>query len=155
VDDQNCQNILDLSYNGIQIMLGIASEIEAELASVRTGANHYHRMQLSGSTGEDERGIGIVEENEQWSKGRRGTRTGSPASPPLQVHQGQGIHGLYLMGIFLACGLLMTLGWGGITTVLVSVVRAGCGSSVMCDNLSHMSHNPQQQMRGGCDDQYQ
>ncbi len=58
--------------------------------------------------------------------------------PPLQVHQGEGIHGLYLMGIFLACGLLMTLGWGGITTVLVLVVRAGCGSSVMCDNLSHM-----------------
>jgi hypothetical protein len=41
VDDRNCQNILDLSYNGIQILLGIALEIEAELASVRTGANHF------------------------------------------------------------------------------------------------------------------
>jgi hypothetical protein len=66
MDDQNSQNIIDLSYNGIQILLGIASEIEAEQASVKPGANHFHVMQPSGFTCKEERKI--VKEDEQWPK---------------------------------------------------------------------------------------
>jgi hypothetical protein len=42
-----------------------------------------------------------------------------------------GLHGLYLMGIFLACGFLPTLRWGGITSILVSLLRTKLGSHLI------------------------
>jgi hypothetical protein len=39
-----------------------------------------------------------------------------------------GLHGLYIMAIFLACGFLISLGWGGITVILMSVARVGFNS---------------------------
>jgi hypothetical protein len=35
-----------------------------------------------------------------------------------------------LMAIFLACGILLTFGWGGITAILVVVARAGFGKQL-------------------------
>ncbi len=44
------------------------------------------------------------------------------------MYDGQGMPGLQVIGIFLSYSLLMTLGWGGVTAALVSMVKAGCGA---------------------------
>jgi hypothetical protein len=43
-----------------------------------------------------------------------------PPGPP-----GVGIHGLYVMAIFLACRPLATLGWGSVTAMIMMVARIG------------------------------
>jgi hypothetical protein len=49
----------------------------------------------------------------------RGRHVGESSS----TYQGWGLQGLFVMGIFLACGFLLTFRWGGITTILVSEAR--------------------------------
>jgi hypothetical protein len=39
----------------------------------------------------------------------------------------EGISGLKVMGVFTRCGVLITLGWGGVTSALVSVFEASSG----------------------------
>jgi hypothetical protein len=48
---------------------------------------------------------------------------------PSMLHQGWGLHGLYMMDIFLACEFIMTFGWGGITTMLETVAKVGLNRS--------------------------
>jgi hypothetical protein len=48
-------------------------------------------------------------------------------SKPSDSQKGGGFHGLYVIGTFLACGFLITFGWGGISASLVSVARTKLG----------------------------
>ncbi len=42
----------------------------------------------------------------------------------------KGILGLKVTGLFVGCGMLMTLGWGGVTSTLVLVFEAGLGRRI-------------------------
>jgi hypothetical protein len=54
MNNRDCRNSMDLSYNGIQILLGITSEIDAEYASSKAGMNQTHAAKLVDSTSKGE-----------------------------------------------------------------------------------------------------
>ncbi len=60
-----------------------------------------------------------------YKEHRRGG--GGQGIHPSALYQGRGLHGLYVMAFFLACGFLLTVRWVGINGILVEVARAGLG----------------------------
>jgi hypothetical protein len=56
---------------------------------------------------------------EEWIKERPTNCTESPTWQEKQVKKELRISGLKVMGVFTLCGLLASLGWGGVTSVLV------------------------------------
>jgi hypothetical protein len=69
-----------------------------------------------------------------WDEARK--NTGEPESHHSPPPGERGIHGSYVMAIFLACGFLMTLGWGGITIILVSVAKIGLSGLTPKERMS-------------------
>jgi hypothetical protein len=107
---------MDLSYNVIQGFFEVASTklgpvmpaplagqaLNMEVTKADNRTEHIY-MSATGSYYEEQRGNG----EEHGSK-------------PSDSQKGGGIHGLYVIGTFLACGFLITFGWGGISASLVS-----------------------------------
>jgi hypothetical protein len=46
-----------------------------------------------------------------------------------EPHHARGIQGMHMMMIFLLYGFLITLGWGGITVLMMAALRIGLGKS--------------------------
>jgi hypothetical protein len=84
----------------------------AEQVSLRLSRGQTHAARTAGIADSTECALvgGARPQFEERGEGDRGSDNYS-----LTSSQEGGLHGVYVMAIFLVCGFLMTFGWGGIT----------------------------------------
>jgi hypothetical protein len=115
--------ILDLLYSAIQSFTEVASE-RLELTTSALNRSWAYITEV----------VKVMNKTKyaymSTTKPCYGRGRGGHGAHPLIFSQVGGLQGLYMMAIFLACGFVLTFGWGVITPILVVVPRAGLGKQL-------------------------